>query len=234
MEHEIIQADPKSLKLLENNARFMKDDQYDRLVENIERDEMLSSVPFAALDSEGNWEVLSGNHRVRAAIDAGLEEISVMVTHDDLSKDQKIAIQLSHNSIVGEDDPTTLAGLYGSLEDIDMKLYSGLDDSILGKLPSVEVETVEEVNTDSRLLLFVFLPHELKSVTRILDEAMTKAPSAKKTYIGDMKEFDRLTKAMDDVEDIKGVRNRSTALRLILGVFENHKDDLRSGHGEEL
>ena len=227
MEVEIIEVDPKSLKLLEDNARFMTHEQYQRLVDNIKRDGSLSSVPFAAHNSKGVWEVLSGNHRVSAAIDAGLEKISLMVTNEELTDDQKLAIQLSHNEIVGQDDPEALARLYSSIVDIDMKLYSGLDDTTMGLLPSVEMEGISEVNLDSRLLLFAFLPHEMEDVNRIFDEAMAMAPSAQETYVGDMKEFNRLLDAMDDVEDLKGVRNRATALRLILGVFEAHKNDLK-------
>ena len=148
MQTRIIQVDPKRLKLLETNARYMRHEQYNRLVENVKRDGRLTSIPFAALwryytqedplpmDEDGGlvWEVLSGNHRVMAAIDAGLTEIDCMVTEDPLPKPQRVAIQLSHNAIAGEDDPAILKQLYQEIGEVDLKLYAGLDDKMLALL----------------------------------------------------------------------------------------------------
>lgn len=50
-------------------------------------------------------EVLSGNHRVQASVEAGIERILVMIIEEDLTRSQAVAIQLSHNALVGEDDP---------------------------------------------------------------------------------------------------------------------------------
>ena len=55
--------------LLEKNARFMRAEQYQRLVSNVKRDGCLTSVPFAVKNGE-RFLILSGNHRVQAAKDA--------------------------------------------------------------------------------------------------------------------------------------------------------------------
>lgn len=100
METKVLKVNPRDLKLLEVNARFMKQDEYQKLVANVKRDGCLTQLPFVCKDPvERKWLVLSGNHRVQAAIDAGLEEIEVQATKDKLTKDEMIAIQLSHNAI---------------------------------------------------------------------------------------------------------------------------------------
>ena len=66
--------------LLEKNARFMRAEQYQRLVSNVKRDGCLTSVPFAVKNGE-RFLILSGNHRVQAAKDAKLTEILVLYTH---------------------------------------------------------------------------------------------------------------------------------------------------------
>jgi ParB-like chromosome segregation protein Spo0J len=48
----------------------MKAPQFKRLVENIRRDGVLTQLPLVY-----RGRILSGNHRVRAAIEAGLTEI---------------------------------------------------------------------------------------------------------------------------------------------------------------
>lgn len=76
METKILKVNPKSLKLLKVNARYMKQDEFNKLVANIKRDGCLTQLPFCCKDADENkWLVLSGNHRVKAAIEAGLEEI---------------------------------------------------------------------------------------------------------------------------------------------------------------
>jgi ParB/Sulfiredoxin domain len=165
-------ADPRGLTLLEVNARFMRKEQYDRLVANIRRDGCLTSVPLVWHDTaEQRLVVLSGNHRVQAAIDADLDEIPVMVVDEPLSRERQIALQLSHNAIAGEDDPATLKQLYDELDDVDWRTYSGLDDKQLGLLAEVNLEGLSEANLDFATIQLVFLPAELEAAKAALDEA---------------------------------------------------------------
>ena len=99
MDVRIIEVNPRELKYLETNARYMRHEEFNRLCENIRHDGKLTSVPFCCKDDDGRYLILSGNHRVKAAVQVGLPTITVMVTDDPLSEDQRIAIQLSHNAI---------------------------------------------------------------------------------------------------------------------------------------
>ena len=44
MQTRVIQVDPKTLKLLEVNARFMRHEEFQRLVANVKKDGQLTSV----------------------------------------------------------------------------------------------------------------------------------------------------------------------------------------------
>lgn len=169
---KIIEIDPRELKLLKMNARFMRHEEFQRLVANIKRDGQLTSAPFACLDpADGKYEVLSGNHRVQAAISAGLETIPCIITDDEMSEEQRIAIQLSHNAIVGQDDPDILKKLYDKILDIDLKEYSGLDDKTLGLLDKASSQAMSEANLEFQVLSIVYLPDELKEAQRVIDKA---------------------------------------------------------------
>lgn len=63
--------DPKDISLLKKNARILKKDVFQQLTANIGRDKRLSSVPLCHRLSDGRVEVLSGNHRVQASVEAG-------------------------------------------------------------------------------------------------------------------------------------------------------------------
>ena len=130
---------PESLTLLKDNARFFKRETFRQLRDNIAADKWLSSVPLCYRYPDGKLEVLSGNHRVQASIEAGIPLIMVLVITEELEKSKRIAIQLSHNSLVGEDDQSILANLWAQIENTRDQLYSGLDSEVVKDLKDVEL-----------------------------------------------------------------------------------------------
>ena len=107
---------PGDLKLLEKNARYMKAEQFQNLVENVKKDGNLSQLPFCYREEDGRLRVLSGNHRVKAAIAAGVEQTMVLVAREPKDQDERLAIQLSHNAIAGQDDLLILKDLWESIQ----------------------------------------------------------------------------------------------------------------------
>jgi ParB-like chromosome segregation protein Spo0J len=120
-----MRLDPRTLKPREVNARYMSPTEFGRLVENVKTDGRLTSAVLACVTQTGEVEILSGHHRCLAAIEAGLTEIDVLVITTPLSEERKAAIQLSHNAVTGQDNPSALADLYRNLG-LDAKMFSGL------------------------------------------------------------------------------------------------------------
>ncbi|MEU0151568.1 ParB N-terminal domain-containing protein [Micromonospora fulviviridis] len=220
---------PQDLTLLEVNARYMRKEQYDRLVANIKRDGCLTSVPLVWHDVDNDRKVvLSGNHRVTASIDAGLTEITVMVVQQKLSRARQVALQLSHNAIAGEDDPATLKQLYEELDDVDWRAYSGLDDKQLDLLAQVDLEGLSEANLDFATVQLVFLPHELDAARASFDEAR-KLTQADARWLAGYGDYESTLDALATAHGAHNVGNVATALGLILAVFERHLGELRDG-----
>ncbi|MEH7114553.1 ParB N-terminal domain-containing protein [Neobacillus niacini] len=224
----IITIDPRELKLLELNARYMRHETFQQLVTNIKRDGRLTQIPFAAKDDDGNWEVLSGNHRVKASIEAGLDEIECMVTDDDLTEDRKKGIQLSHNAISGEDDPAVLKQIYESIEDIDFKMYAGLDDKTLELLDQVQPESIAEVNLEFQTMNIVFLPNELQRTKEIWDEIQTYI-KADEVWLTRYAQYDDFLDSLEAVSTAYDVKNVATTFLIMLSVVQRHLDDLSDG-----
>lgn len=240
MKTYIVQMDLRKLKLLEKNARFMTSDVFHRLVDNIRRDGKLTSVPFAAKagyfddkdtpqrDKDGKpvFEVLSGNHRVMAAIEAGVTKSDVMCTDDPIPKGQRIALQLSHNAIEGQDDPAILRELWEDIGDVDWKGYSGLDEEtldMLSKLPTLD--PIADVQLDYRTIEFLFLPNEYDKARAIFDEIVKSRASVDEISLVPLVEWDRTLDMLADVGESYGVRNRATILWLLLNFVEAHLTD---------
>jgi len=242
MQTQIIRIDPRRLKLLDLNARYMRHETFKRLTDNIVHDGALTSVPFCwqvyddasqtpQFDEQGDpmLEVLSGNHRVKGAIAAGLTEIEVMITQDYLSPDERVAIQLSHNSLTGEDDPTTLKNLYMSIQEPTMRLYTGFDDKSLGLLGEVKIGGLAEANLTFQTIALVFLPTELEEVSATWDAAKKELAGTKVAWLASMADYDRALDALADVGAAHGIRNVATCLMIVLDVFSRHLEELAQG-----
>jgi len=216
------------LKLLKVNARFMRHETFTQLVENIRRDGALTSVPFAWKDEDGRYLVLSGNHRVMAAKEAGLTEIDVMLTDAPLSPTQRRAIQLSHNALVGEDDPMVLKQIYEEIEEVDWKQYAGLDDKTLELLEKISLDSLGEVNLSFQTITITFLPQELVKAK----EAWVKA---KQVIMGDeawlarWSEYNKFLDGLSTAGDAFHVKNVATQLALLLEVLDRHITELKEG-----
>ena len=186
LETESVRRRLVELKSLEVNARFMRQETYQRLVENLREDGTLTSAPLIYSGDgeypEGHELILSGNHRIQAGIDAGIVEADCLLIRQTLPQARQTALQLSHNAVEGEDDLAILKQLYEGIDEVDWRGYAGLDDKTLELLDKVELESLSEANLDFHTIQLVFLPPEadaaraaLDSLTRSVDETWLAA-----------------------------------------------------------
>ena len=224
METEIIKINPRDIKLLEVNARYMKPEDYQKLVANIKKDGQLTSVPFCFHNENNQIEVLSGNHRVMASIDAGLEEIEVMLCKDKLSKDQALAIQLSHNSISGQDDEELLKKLYGELESLEFKEYSGLTDEFINFCKEVEKD-FKVPNLSYQALNLLFLPEETKEIKEVLKSISDLLNSIH--ILTSMKDYDEYLETTTTISKCLNIKNPSTTFLAMIRLAKENISKLK-------
>lgn len=208
---EIREVNPAQIAPAEINARFMKQQDYLRLVENLKRDGTLTSVPLVYREGD-RLVCVSGHHRVQAAVDADLPAIPVMVITTPLSDARRRAIQLSHNRIVGQDDPNLLLEMFTAL-DLDEKRYSGHTDDDFKQLESIDIASLAVGAPELEILQILFLPEDLEVVQRHLD-AIKKAPECR-TYVAAYRDLDRVFEAVNAVRKQKDVHNAALALRVM-------------------
>ncbi len=210
--------------LLEKNARFMRAEQYQRLVSNVKRDGCLTSVPFAVKNGE-RFLILSGNHRVQAARDAGLSEILVLYSARQLSPAQQRAIQLSHNAIAGQDDLAILRELYDEINDVALKEYSGLDDVVLGRMEPPNLDPLSEKGLEYRIVSIAFLPDEVQRAEKLFARVLEQAVGDR-TWVNRYADYDRFLDALTAAKSAAGVKNTATAFGLLLGLVERHLEEI--------
>jgi hypothetical protein len=234
--------DPRKIRLLEKNAHFMRHEMFARLTHNIKDDGALTSTPFCAplgyytaedelqRDEDGEiiYEVLSGNHRVQGSVEAGLASIIILYTDDPVPLDRRLAIQLSHNAIFGEDDPTILKELYEAIQDLELKAYSGLDDKSLALLAEVNVSGLSEAALKFQVITFTFLPEEVEELKRIFDD-VKKLAAGDELWVAQWGAYERFLDTLDEVSSSYDIRNAATSLQAILALADKHKMELADG-----
>lgn len=210
LQTKVVRRKLAELKNLEVNARYMTAAQFNGLVENLKIDGVLTSTPLVYRD-----EILSGNHRVKAAIAAGIEEADTLEIVSELTKEQQVKIQLAHNAITGQDDPNTLAILYSSLG-LDAKKYSGLTDDHF-KLDDVDIAALSIGNVKYQELVILFLPEEEK---QFLDQItrLQKDKRARNRLIGRLDDFDTIFAAVTKIKTAKNIHNSAVALRVMADI----------------
>lgn len=198
----------------EENARFMTADQMRRLAGNLKKDNALTSAVLVYPDAQSRkLVVLSGNHRVEAAILAGQRIIPVMVIQSYLTEERKLAIQLSHNAITGQDDPNILGKLYESLT-MEYKAYSGLTDDSFNILEKLDIDSLAIGTPQYEEILLLFLPNDKEAFLKHL-ERLGK-PVEKRTYLmGEYEDYSRLFDAIVAVKQFKNIFNTAVAIRAL-------------------
>ncbi len=208
------EVDPKACRGRHKNARYMDAPVFKRLVENVRTDGRLTSVPliYGAEPKRGN-EIISGHHRIEAAIKAGLESITIEVILTKCSEERLTALQLSHNSLTGKDNQSVLLEMFEPLE-LDARMFSGITDDDFGDAPSVDLAGMSVGSIQSEEVRILFLPGDRQHFEDALLRAVEKRGSGKvKILAASYKDFDRFFDAVVDIKNLEGIINSGLALR---------------------
>jgi hypothetical protein len=215
--YKLALVSPADVKPVDKNAHYMSKRVYDQLTANIAQDGNLASLPFCWRSQSGEFVSLSGNHRVMAARDADVPLILVLYTDQKLSRPEQVAIQLSHNALVGADNPTTLRELWQEIDNLQLKVYSGLDEELLETMEPIPVAQVSEAGLRLEELGILFLPCEISQI-----ESTVKRLGAKtrKRLAARVEEFDRFFEALLDFKEAANIVNTATAFMAMVEIVE--------------
>lgn len=112
----------------ELNANKMSKDDFALLVSNIGQSGLSSTITCYKRESDGKYVIISGHHRYEACKKNGYSTIACIYADEkDLTKDEIIAIQLSHNSLHGEDDKGILKRLFEEIQSVNYKQFAHIN-----------------------------------------------------------------------------------------------------------
>lgn len=232
---EVRIVDFADLKEQDVNAHVMPPRTFERLIENIKRRGAMESLAYCWQPrGEGQIEIVSGHHRLRAARAAGLTRGAVLVDTSEFRRTEVVAKQLAHNFLVGVDDEDVLKEQLRSITDPDLLLMSGAPDELL---PTPEHEAVQlfapRMEFDFRTISFAFLPHQqadFEELVKMLDGRQDLVAACP------IEQFDDFLKVAGRFARVRKVVSGATAvalmIQLTLAWLEEHEHDAESEQAE--
>lgn len=221
--YKLYLAKEQELEFLEKNARYMNNQQFEALTRNIKTDGGLTSLPLCYLQENGLLLVLSGNHRLRAAIKAGIKENLVLLIDKPLSKQRQIAIQLSHNAIAGQDDEQVLKELWSEIDDLEASIYSGLSSELIEKLSNVDFKTIAEQRPLFKEITLMFLPEEIEDY-RAICEGILESAKSKEIFPGRINEYNEILDGIIAVKQNQKIINSTIAFFALAKVCRDYME----------
>lgn len=221
--YKLYMARAEEIDFLDKNARFMTKEQFASLTRNIKTDGGLTSMPLCYKQENGRLLVLSGNHRIKGAIEAGVREFLVLLIDKPLTESQRIAIQLSHNAIEGQDDEQILKELWQQIDDLEASVYSGLSTELVEKLIGTDFQTISEQRILFKEISLLFLPEEIEEMKSIC-EGIIESAKGKEIFTGRITEYDHILKGMIEVKGSQKIINSTLAFFALARVAREYLD----------
>lgn len=222
MPYKLYLASIDEIDYLDKNARYMTKEQFSALTANIAKDKALSSVPLVYRKPEdGRLLVLSGNHRIKAAAEAGVTEFLVFLIDKPLSRQELVSIQLSHNAIQGQDDEQILKELWMELDEVEAMVYSGFTSEMIEKLKNSDFSAIREEPVRYEEVNLLFLPEDIENMREICESIVEKSKS-KITFAGRISEYNAILDGIIASKQGQNIVNSTVAFFAMAGVVNEY------------
>lgn len=225
----IAEVEVSAIREQDINARIMQPEMYKQLVDNIKKRGQLESLPLCALFN-GVIEIISGHHRIRAAKDAGLAAVIVILDISGINRSQIAAKQLAHNAISGFDDKSTLKEIAKLISDVDDMIESYVGKDVIEE-PQAELDKLlaPKVSFDWKTITFTFLPHQIEDMERLMSMLETNPE-----YIGfcDISQYREFLDAVAKYQKFANVKNVGACVHSMIKNAEKLMTDV--GYGEDV
>ncbi len=199
------QVDINLIDEAEMNANEMTGEDFAALCDNIEKSG-LSSVPCCYKKSNGRFVMISGHHRLRACKKLRYSKIGILYCYEEeLTKDEIIAIQLSHNSLHGEDNKNILKKLFEQIQTIEFKKFAHIN---IDEIAPVDTNGIDiSVMKETFTFAIVLYPNSFDALDGLFGDIREQAKKSDVILLADREPNEelllRLQKEIGDQFNIK-------------------------------
>lgn len=210
----------------EMNANEMTGEDFATLVDNIGKSG-LSSVPCCYKKADGRYVMISGHHRLRACKKLHYKMLGILwCDESELSKDEIIAIQLSHNSLHGEDNQSILKKLFEQIQSIDFK-----------KFAHINIDEVSPISTDGISIFalkenFVFTiilyPNSFENLDELYGDIREQAKKSDALILADQENNEMLLlKLQQEIGNQYNIKSPSITFAKLLQLAKERLEEIK-------
>lgn len=202
---EVWKLDVTSLKEADVNAQIMDERKMKILASNIKNRGALESLPYIS-KKDNTFTIISGHHRVKAAVIAGLSHIYGLVDTNEMTKSQVVSKQIAHNELTGKHDSEILQQLIKMMKNVDDIIASGLSEEYINTLKEKSpVMDMPQLEFNWRTISSHFLPNSLKNLEKLVKLVDKKADYMGVAPLDTYKPFIEAVRSYGNANEIKSI-----------------------------
>ena len=213
----IDQLEPASM-----NANKMTEEELDRLTKNIKISGLSSVVTCYKKTGEDRYVIISGHHRWKACTKLGHKDIGILYADEaDLTSDEIIAIQTSHNSLHGQDDMSILKKLFDQIQSVEFKEFAYINIDEIGSIDVNSAAFSPEV--EEYTVSLVLYKNDMRRLQDLLGLVTELAPKSDMVVLADGEPAEEMM--LELIKEVRGkydIKSSSTAFCKILELAKEH------------
>ena len=196
------------------NANSMSKPMFNRLKENIRKSGLSSAIACVRRET-GDYEIISGNHRYKAVRELGYTSLNIIFAEEkDLTKDEIIALQLSHNSVTGNDDKGILKRLFDEISSIEFKEFASISVDDM-KTEDMFTGTIVPVSEHYKVS-FILYSKDIDALKELLDITTEEVAQSDLVIVADGKDESWFLEELSHIKSQFKIKSGSIALSKLL------------------
>lgn len=211
---------------LEVNANEMSAEDFAQLTDNIAKSG-LSTVPTCIKKNDGRFLMISENHRLRACKKLHYKTLGILYCNEDeISQDEAIAIELSHNSLHGEANVSILKKLFESIQSVDFKKFAHVN---VDEIKPISIEGVEIIAMQENFVFTVILyPNSYDSLDSLFGDIREQARKSDAVILASEEDNEKvLLKLQSEIGKEYGIKSPSITFAKMLELANERLTEIR-------
>ena len=211
------------------NANEMTGEDFAQLCDNIGKSG-LSSVPSCYKKENGRFVMISGHHRLRACKKLHYKTIGILYClESELSKDEIIAIQLSHNSLHGHDNTSILKKLFEQIKSVDFKQFAHVN---IDEIAPVSTDGISVFALKENFVFTVVLyPDSFENLDELFGDIREQASKSDALILANEKENERLLlKLQTEIGKQYDIKSPSISFAKLLELASERLTEIKEGN----
>lgn len=212
----------------EMNANEMTGEDFATLCDNIGKSG-LSSVLCCYKKENGRFVMISGHHRLRACKKLHYKTLGILYCEEsELSQDEIIAIQLSHNSLHGQNNTSILKKLFEQIKSVDFKKFAHVN---IDEIAPVSTEGLSIYAMKENFVFSIILyPDSFPNLDELYGDIREQARKSDALILADQTNEDLLMKLQSEIGKEYDIKSPAITFAKLLELASERLNEIQKDH----